>query len=216
MKLALVMKKDEFLKQFDTNTEEDKTKPNMVYISEGSFAFTTGLFSRSFCETDENYVQLLPYITLKDKDTGDIFVYTRGKLGEEGRLHGKCSIGLGGHIEEEPTDNTPEKLKEVCLDNIKRELEEEVGLVLGESSDVIAMFNNSILLHVNFDDVCKTHIALAITIGVDRKSLGSFEGGVIEKGKWMTVKDILNDVGNGKILLEPWSEVLVSRMVIDK
>lgn len=55
---------------------------------------------RGWCEKDERFIQLLPYITFWKKVGGRIqlFTYQRGKgVGEE-RLAMNCSVGVGGHI----------------------------------------------------------------------------------------------------------------------
>jgi len=55
--------------------------------------------NRSEAEHDRRYKQLIPYVLLIQKD--QLLRYRRGKGGEETRLHGLYSIGVGGHISEE-------------------------------------------------------------------------------------------------------------------
>jgi len=52
---------------------------------------------RDKAETDPTYLQIIPYIVLKQNDL--IFAYTRLKKTNETRLHDKKSIGIGGHVD---------------------------------------------------------------------------------------------------------------------
>src|SRR5512139_840255 len=52
--------------------------------------------NRSEAEHDPRYKQLIPYVLLI---CGDIILrYRRGRGGQETRLHGLYSVGIGGHI----------------------------------------------------------------------------------------------------------------------
>lgn len=59
---------------------------------------------RPAMEEDPSFKQLIPYVVFRkfrqpDGVTPMYFVYTRTKLQGEQRLHGKRSLGVGGHIE---------------------------------------------------------------------------------------------------------------------
>lgn len=51
---------------------------------------------RWMAESDASVVQLIPYVVCMQPD-GKILTYQR-EGGNEGRLEGKCSIGIGGHV----------------------------------------------------------------------------------------------------------------------
>src|SRR5437899_1788320 len=55
--------------------------------------------NRSEAEHDRSYKQLIPYVLLICKER--LLRYRRGRGGEETRLHGLYSVGIGGHISEE-------------------------------------------------------------------------------------------------------------------
>jgi predicted NUDIX family phosphoesterase len=55
--------------------------------------------NRSEAEQDKRYKQLIPYALIICN--GKILRYRRGKGGQETRLHGLYSVGVGGHISEE-------------------------------------------------------------------------------------------------------------------
>lgn len=53
---------------------------------------------RSECETDPNWLQLIPYVLLVCEK--QVFHYRRGASGTEARLRALRSVGIGGHISE--------------------------------------------------------------------------------------------------------------------
>lgn len=88
---------------------------------------------RTYAENAGEYKQIIPYAVLLNGS--QIFLTQRLKAQTEKRLHGRCSIGLGGHI------NPSEEIAKHCiLEGMRRELYEEVGLediVIGECAGVI-------------------------------------------------------------------------------
>src|SRR6266498_2392374 len=55
--------------------------------------------NRRDAEQDRRYKQLIPYVLILCNDR--ILRYRRGKGGQEARLHGLFSVGIGGHIADE-------------------------------------------------------------------------------------------------------------------
>ena len=55
---------------------------------------------RGDMEEDPSYKQLIGYVLLKDANTNEVLVYKRLVGGGEARLHGKASVGIGGHMNE--------------------------------------------------------------------------------------------------------------------
>lgn len=81
---------------------------------------------RPAMEKDPSFKQLIPYLVFLTGATGieEIFHYTRSKLQGEQRLHGKRSVGVGGHINNE---SGPESYyMGMC-----REFYEELGISIG-------------------------------------------------------------------------------------
>lgn len=79
---------------------------------------------RSAAELDPTHKQLIPYVLLFCN--GKILRYRRGKGGQETRLHGLYSVGIGGHISEE--DHGLFAKDRGYLDGMRRELMEEVAI----------------------------------------------------------------------------------------
>ena len=77
---------------------------------------------RPEAENDPSYKQIIPYITLCRND--EVFCTRRTNKGGETRLHGRLSLGIGGHI------NTLDDMDsgDIFRRGLQRELEEEVFL----------------------------------------------------------------------------------------
>ena len=73
-------------------------------------------------------LQTIPYILVEYE--GKVLMYVRQTAGNEGRLHGNVSIGLGGHVDLDDvvSKNSIINLKETLSLSAARELEEEIGL----------------------------------------------------------------------------------------
>lgn len=187
----------------------------IVNASVGSiFNCKTYLLDRSVCETDENYLQIIPYITLVDAKTNELFVYKRGQASNEKRLVGECSIGIGGHIEYEPTDTL--SIKELIANETMRELTEEVGLVDERFKAVISYkydTNNFGLIHIRANDVGRVHIGLSMFLKINKKDMNDLEKDVICNGEWLSIDSIKNKVINNEINLENWSKFVFDIVV---
>lgn len=171
------------------------------------FKCKTYLLDRAICETDENYLQIIPYITLVDNKTNEIFVYKRGSASHEKRLVGECSIGIGGHIEYEPTDTLT--IKELITNETMRELTEEVGLIDDRFHAVIGYkydTSNFGLIHIRSNDVGKVHIGLSMFLKINKSDMNNLEKDVICNGEWLSIDDVKNKIDNKEINLESWSK----------
>ena len=80
--------------------------------------------NRSEAEQDKRYKQLIPYVLILCNDR--ILRYRRGKGGQETRLHGLFSVGIGGHIADE--DDNLFSAHRGYHDGMRRELKEEVDI----------------------------------------------------------------------------------------
>ena len=80
--------------------------------------------NRSDAEQDRRYKQLIPYVLLICNDK--ILRYRRGRGGQEARLHGLFSVGIGGHISEE--DHGLFSNNRGYQEGMRRELMEEVAI----------------------------------------------------------------------------------------
>lgn len=110
------------------------SKSNILYMN------------RSEAEQDKRFKQLIPYVLIICNDR--ILRYRRGKGGQETRLHGLFSVGIGGHISEEdhglfstgpggyPEGMRRELMEEVAIDEVN---EAAVAVINDDSTDVGAV-----------------------------------------------------------------------------
>jgi len=100
------------------NLEVEKYLPVVTAVSNLLY------LNRTNAEHDRRYKQLIPYVLILCN--GKVLRYQRGKGGQETRLHGLYSVGIGGHISEE--DHGLFSNDRGYQDGMRRELMEEVAL----------------------------------------------------------------------------------------
>jgi len=93
--------------------------------------------NRSDAEQDKRYKQLIPYVLVIRNDK--ILRYRRGRGGQETRLHGLYSVGVGGHISEDDHGLFSTGLG--YHEGMRRELMEEVA-VEGAKESAVAVIND--------------------------------------------------------------------------
>ena len=150
---------------------------------------------RGDMEEDPNYKQLIGYVLLKDEVTGEVLVYKRLVGGGEARLHGKASVGIGGHMNEVEGKTIFEMLKI----NAARELNEEVGV-----SEEDALNNLHFIGLINDDktEVGQVHVGVVYECKVDKQFVEVKEDDTLVI-KWMTGEEAKAEEN-----YETWSEFL--------
>jgi len=132
---------------------------------------------REEVEEDENYLQIIPYISFifTSKDNTDIkfLMYKRGTSGGEGRLHNQYSLGFGGHIDEVPDIETfngdvSAAVTDAVLKSIVREIKEELQFDLNKIESLNLydhIHNKTSLIHIydSENKVDRVHLGLAST-----------------------------------------------------
>lgn len=131
---------------------------------------------RGDMEEDPSYKQLISYCLLENEH-GEILVYERLSGGGEARLHGQSSIGVGGHMNDDPG---AESINEVLRVNAQRELEEEVGLSEQDSQNMeyIGFIND------DNNEVGKVHIGVVFKITVSTNDVEAKETDTL-RIKWV-------------------------------
>jgi predicted NUDIX family phosphoesterase len=118
--------------------------------------------NRSDAEQDKRYKQLIPYVLVVCDDK--ILRYRRGRGGQETRLHGLYSVGVGGHISEEDHGLFSNRLG--YQEAMRRELMEEVAI--GDVKDApVAVINDDSteVGWVHFGVVHVVHVADESIVG---------------------------------------------------
>ena len=118
--------------------------------------------NRSDAEQDKRYKQLIPYVLLICH--GKILRYRRGRGGQETRLHGLYSVGIGGHISEE--DNGLFSSGPGYHEGMRRELMEEVAIDEEKEAAVAVINDDSTEVgSVHFGVVHVMHVATETIVG---------------------------------------------------
>ncbi len=149
---------------------------------------------RDMAEESPEFKQIIPYCLIEQGDK--VLTYTRGKVGQETRLHAKKSFGIGGHINPIDTgDNGREAFKVALL----RELKEEVGINEGDID------NLDFYCVVNEDEteVGKVHIGLVYVASGDFSNM-TFEDCLVNP-EFLTSDQAIDN----KDEYEKWSQILI-------
>ena len=118
--------------------------------------------NRSDAEQDRRYKQLIPYVLVICQDK--ILRYRRGKGGQETRLHGLYSVGVGGHISEEDHGLFSNRLG--YHEGMRRELMEEVAVAEVKDAAVAVINDDSTEVgYVHFGVVHVMHVAHETIVG---------------------------------------------------
>ena len=89
---------------------------------------------RPVAEDDPAFKQLIPYVVVRDTDR--VFLMHRTDAGGDPRLHGKASIGVGGHLN--PVDTGADAL----MAGLRREWVEEVEADWEPEFELVGMLND--------------------------------------------------------------------------
>src|SRR5690348_12583446 len=118
--------------------------------------------NRSDAEQDKRYKQLIPYVLLICN--GKILRYRRGKGGQETRLHGLYSVGIGGHISDE--DSGLFSKDQGYREGMRRELMEEVAVEdVNDTAAAVINDDSTEVGYVHFGVVHVMHVPNEKIIG---------------------------------------------------
>jgi len=124
--------------------------------------------NRSDAEHDKRYKQLIPYVLLICNSK--ILRYLRGRGGQETRLHGLYSVGIGGHISEE--DHGLFSIGPGYHEGMRRELMEEVA-VEEENEAAVALIND------DSTEVGCVHFGVVHVMHVAKESIAGRRSGIV-------------------------------------
>ena len=144
---------------------------------------------RPQAEADPGYRQIIPYVVLCRGE--EIFATRRLNKGGEARLHGKISVGIGGHIN--PVDETDRE--QVLMRGLERELTEEVSIRKAGSLTPRGVIND------DTNSVGSVHLGLCFTMEVEGEVLVN----ETEKltGAFMTLPELKAEWDN----METWTQI---------
>lgn len=139
-------------------------------------------------------IQVLPYIYIK---CGNEYL-TYARRGSESRLHGKRSMGFGGHVELADLDDF---INGTIHNTAEREIKEELGL---ETSIKIT----DDFIYSNYDHVSQVHLGVIGVVELSDKSLIKPDNSEVIDPLWQTADDIRGRLDG----YERWSQILIKHL----
>lgn len=152
--------------------------------------------NRSEAELDRRYKQLIPYVLILCQEK--ILRYRRGKGGQETRLHGLFSVGIGGHIAEE--DHGLFTTDRGYQDGMRRELMEEADIKVTDNAPVALINDDS-------TEVGYVHFGVVHVVQVPDESVASRRSGIVAP-EFVTVADAVKDLS----VYETWSRFCLEQL----
>lgn len=139
-------------------------------------------------------LQLLPYIVVK---CGNEYL-TYARKGTEARLHGKRSIGFGGHIDLSDFDDIVQwTIHNAGERELKEELDLEESLVMSDE-----------FIFTNYDNVSQVHLGCIGYVEIKDKSLVKPNPDEILDPQWLTAESIRAKLDT----YEKWSRILIKHL----
>jgi predicted NUDIX family phosphoesterase len=157
---------------------------NLVYLN------------RSDAEQDKRHKQLIPYVLLISNDK--ILRYRRGRGGQEARLHGLFSVGIGGHISEE--DHGLFSNNRGYQEGMRRELMEEVAIDEVKEAAVAVINDDS-------TDVGYVHFGVAHVMHVANENVAGRRSGIVGP-EFIPIADAVEDPSG----YESWSRLCLEHL----
>jgi predicted NUDIX family phosphoesterase len=152
--------------------------------------------NRSEAEQDKRYKQLIPYALLICNDK--ILRYRRGRGGQETRLHGLYSVGIGGHISEE--DNGLFSKGIGYHEAMRRELLEEVAIDVTKEVAVAVINDDS-------TEVGYVHLGVVHVVPVTDEAVAGHRSGIVGP-EFVPVSEALKDPS----AYESWSRFCLEHL----
>ncbi|MEJ7804136.1 MAG: hypothetical protein WKH68_12325 [Candidatus Limnocylindria bacterium] len=148
---------------------------------------------RAIAEEDPTFKQLITYVVVRDGER--IFLMHRTDAGGDARLHGKASIGVGGHLN--PVDDGADAL----MAGLRREWAEELDADLEPEFELIGFLND------DTNRVGAVHLGVVFSMDAAGRAMWVREG---EKliGAFVTVAELAESWDR----LETWSQLVAEAL----
>ncbi|RYM04597.1 hypothetical protein EWH99_09810 [Sporolactobacillus sp. THM7-7] len=195
---------------FGIETEKDLTfqgterRRDHVAELEWRMAENYQIMRRGDAEEDPAYKQPIPYAVLKQGDR--YFTYKRLGGGGESRLHGKLSLGVGGHMNQV---KDAADFRHILSENLSRELNEELIIENTEALDIRTIG----LINDDGTEVGRVHIGVLIAIDLPHKAQISVREKDKLEGRWMSLDELTEKQVYER--MESWSGFAVDALICD-
>ncbi len=171
-----------------------------LYLDEIMGGGELAFIDRDHAETDEDFLQVIPYTVLFLGR--EVFCYRRTKAGAEGRLHDRWSLGVGGHIN--PTDG--DAGVEAFTAGYWRELCEEVSIDL-PPADLLSLSQPVGLIYDDSEPLGRVHFGIVFVQNLPRGARLTFKDPALADGEFRHQSE-LRHLG---VEFENWSKLLIGK-----
>lgn len=168
------------------------------YLSVATASANLTYLNRSAAELDKRYKQLIPYVLIICN--GKILRYRRGKGGQETRLHGLFSVGIGGHISEEDHGLFNASDRGYYEEGMRRELMEEVDID-AEHAPAVALIND------DSTEVGYVHFGVVHVLQVPDDSIVGRRSGIVGP-EFVPLAEAVKDL----TIYESWSRLCLEQL----
>lgn len=175
---------------------------------------------RQELESNENYLQILPYAAVARRTNKEDIVldqlkfaaYYRPVSGGEARLHGNLSVGFGGHIDLSDVVTVPDHdivdLEKTVLISMARELSEELG---------VSFVDNTMLQMGLITDksnaVGRVHLGMVFILVVDETTELKPKVDEVDFAGEFTAAELWAKEQAGEIVMENWTKIIVKSIL---
>lgn len=199
MEFVLVVRRDDlFPRNYPQGMfllEEHDDREMLARMREKAF-----FIERREAEGDPRLKQLIPYCLVCRPDQGELLLMERLPAQGEARLHGKLSIGVGGHIN--PPDEEEEE--DIITAGLRRELAEEVILEGEERVQLLGLIND------DSNPVGAVHFGLVFGLVLAPGGSAEIREKEAIKGGFLPLEEILTLCQN-TTKFETWSAAILER-----
>ena len=151
---------------------------------------------RPDAEVDPDYKQLIPYVVVRQEPR--LFLMERSSAGGDQRLHGKASIGVGGHLN--PVDQGDDPL----MGGLRREWSEELIAEFEPEFRLMGLLND------DSNPVGAVHLGVVFTVEADGHAVAVREHEKLT-GRFATPDEILAVWDR----LETWSQLTLAALNLE-
>jgi predicted NUDIX family phosphoesterase len=144
---------------------------------------------RRIAEEDPTNKQLIPYVVVRDGSR--VFLMERTDAGGDARLHGKASIGVGGHL------NPVDEGEDALMAGLRREWSEELEADWEPDFQLVGLLNDE------GNPVGAVHLGVVFTVDARGRSVA-----VREHDKLIGAFADAAEVGAAWDRLETWSQLV--------
>jgi len=156
---------------------------------------TSGFFmDRAAAEQDSRFKQLIPYVLVRDGE--QVFLMRRTDAGGDPRLHGRASIGVGGHVNQIDGSHDP------LGDGLAREWSEELTADWQPEFRLIGFLNDE------SNAVGAVHLGIVFEVEAAGRAVA-----VRETDKLVGQFASTREVRDAWDRMETWSQLVVSHLL---